>query len=61
MSAAVAPPRFTMKLACLEDSPRRYAAYLEAALLDHRAATSRPGFFQTSRRGGASGWVDFLT
>src|SRR5262249_61979385 len=63
MSAAVAPPRFTMKLACFEEIS---APLMRLPLRPHfsiiRAATSPAGFFQTQpAEASASGWVDFFT
>src|SRR5213593_1884307 len=63
MSAAVAPPRLTMKLACFEEIS---APLTRLPLRPHfsiiRAATSPGGFFQTQpAEASASGCVDFLT
>src|SRR6266850_5044742 len=63
MSVALAPPRFTMKLACLEEIS---APLMRLPLRPHfsiiRAATSPAGFFQTQpAEASASGCVDFLT
>src|SRR5499427_9471639 len=63
MSAAVAPPRFTMKFACFEEIS---APLMRLPLRPHFsiifAATSPWGFFQTQpAEARASGWVDFFT
>src|SRR5258705_13192146 len=63
MSAAVPPPRFTMKFACFDEIP---APLTRLPLRPHfpiiRAATSPGGFFHTHpAEASASGCVDFLT
>src|SRR5215467_9193753 len=63
MSAAVAPPRLTMKLACFDEIS---APLMRLPFRPHfsiiRAATSPAGFFQTQpAEARASGWVDFFT
>ena len=63
MSAAVAPPRFTMKLACFDEiSAPLMRLPLRPHLLDHPRGDVAGGFFQTQpAEASASGWVDFFS
>jgi hypothetical protein len=63
MSAAVPPPRLTMKFACFDEIS---APLIRLPLSPQRsiifAATSPGGFFHTHpAEASASGWVDFFT
>src|SRR5215475_3262546 len=62
MSAASAPPRFTMKLACLAEISAPFSRLpLSPTFSMSRPAVSPEGFFHTQPADArASGWVDFL-
>ncbi len=62
MSAAAAPPRFTMKLACLAEISAPFSRLpLRPTFSMSRVAVSPGGFFHTQpTEARASGWVDFF-